>query len=641
MKKLKFGEQYKEQKQGFLNLEQLEEKKIVADIKKDFEQRREQRKPLELQWRLNMNFYNGNQYAEISPVGDIEQYGKQYFWQEREVYNHIASIVETRLSKLARTNCALSARPMSNQDGDLESAKLSTKIIKAVCEENKLSSMINTATSWSEVTGSCFFKVVWDSEKGRVLGKNKSGQDVKEGDVSISIVPPYEIFPDNLYNSDIDDCRSIIHAKAYNIDDVKDIWGIDVVGEDVDVFGLENAGIGGGLGYQASVQNMPSQRTNDSCVVIEKYTRPTKSFPNGRLEIVAGDKLLHQGELPFINQADGKRGFPFSKIICLDKVGCFFGTSIVERMIPLQRAYNAVKNRKHEFMNRLSMGVLAVEDGSCDLDNLEEEGLSPGKILIYRQGSTPPRILDSGNVPIEFRSEEDRILSEFITISGVSELSKYSQTYSSMSGRAISLLVEQDDTRLSIASTSIRLCNKKICEQIMRLYKQFATGKRLKRFCGDDGVVELTYFKACDLQSEDLVFDNENEMTDTLAGRRNMVLELVKMGLLFDENGKINNRNKSKILELLGFGNWETMRDIDDSHRKKAIKENLDMENGEIVVDELDDHQIHIDEHIRKLLLQSDSKNYEKLKAHINEHKLVINMQSQAMINAEDNKNVE
>ena len=42
------------------------------------------------------------------------------------------------------------------------------------------------------------------------------------------------------------------------------------------------------------------------------------------------------------------------------------------------------------------MGVLMVEDGSVDTDNLEEEGLSPGKILVYRQGSVKPQLMESG-----------------------------------------------------------------------------------------------------------------------------------------------------------------------------------------------------------------------------------------------------
>ncbi len=88
------------------------------------------------------------------------------------------------------------------------------------------------------------------------------------------------------------------------------------------------------------------------------------------------------------------------------------------------------QNRKHEFINRLSMGVLSIEDGSVDTDNLEEEGVSRlAKVLIYRQGATPPKLLESGRVPVDFQYEEERILSEFTTISGVSELSKYSKTY--------------------------------------------------------------------------------------------------------------------------------------------------------------------------------------------------------------------
>ena len=67
-----------------------------------------------------------------------------------------------------------------------------------------------------------------------------------------------------------------------------------------------------------------------------------------------------------------------------------------------------------------------MEDGSVDTDALAEEGLSPGKILVYRQGSRPPQFLDEGRVPSEFTTEEDRLLNEFIIISGVSEVSRNS-----------------------------------------------------------------------------------------------------------------------------------------------------------------------------------------------------------------------
>ena len=65
---------------------------------------------------------------------------------------------------------------------------------------------------------------------------------------------------------------------------------------------------------------------------------------------------------------------------------------LVDRLIPIQRAYNAVKNRELEYINRIATGIIVVEDGSIDTDMIEEEGISPGQVIVYRQGANVPRI---------------------------------------------------------------------------------------------------------------------------------------------------------------------------------------------------------------------------------------------------------
>lgn len=40
------------------------------------------------------------------------------------------------------------------------------------------------------------------------------------------------------------------------------------------------------------------------------------------------------------------------------------------------------------------MKILCIEDGSVDLDALQEEPLRDGKVLVYRQGSTLPFVLE-------------------------------------------------------------------------------------------------------------------------------------------------------------------------------------------------------------------------------------------------------
>lgn len=613
------------------------EEKIVAEITADFKKRQEARRPVELNWRLNMNFVVGNQFAQISSKGDIEESGKEYFWQEREVYNHIAPILETRLAKLGRVKAKAQVRPATSDDEDVASASLATKLIDAVCKENDFSSQLALANSWSEITGCAFFKVTWDAEKGHAL--DTSGE-IKEGDVTITLCPPFEIFPEDIAITDIDKQSSIMHAKVLTTKEVKRIWGKDVKGGEVNVFSFDNAQVGGGFGYTASVPKIVSEKREDSVTVIEKYEAPTHEYPNGRLIIVAGDTLLYQGDMPYLNGEDGTRGYPFAKQVCIDNLTNFFGTSVVERIIPVQRAYNTVKNRKHEFMNRMAVGVMAVEDGSVDTDDLEEEGLPPGKVVVYRQGSTPPIMLSPTQVPSEFSREEEKLLNEFVMISGVSEVTTYSQVPANVaSGTAISLLLEQDDTRIALTADSLRESIKRISKQVLRLYRQFAKVPRVKRITGDNGDVEIASFCAGNIDSEDIVFDTISDIEDTLSARRAMVYDLLKLGLFADENGKLNASTKARLFEILGFGNWEDGRSNDEIHRKKALKENMELEKKDVSVDVYDDHALHIAEHVRMCVSTkcvSDKAVRDRVASHIAKHtelaslaKGVENMQRQ------------
>ncbi|UKI47672.1 MAG: hypothetical protein L6V82_07365 [Clostridiales bacterium] len=55
------------------------------------------------------------------------------------------------------------------------------------------------------------------------------------------------------------------------MDDVKRIWGVDVKGEDVNVFTLDKTGVTGGFGYTASVPKIIDEVRHDAVIVIEKY----------------------------------------------------------------------------------------------------------------------------------------------------------------------------------------------------------------------------------------------------------------------------------------------------------------------------------------------------------------------------------
>ena len=612
--------------------QEIAEKLLIEEVLKDFSQRQNERKTFEAQWQLNMNFLMGNQYCDIKKNGEIDEYDKKYFWQEREVFNHILPIIERRLSKLQKVRPKMNIFPATNNEGDIKTAKISKKIINSIYNKTDMSAVIKEATKWSEICGSGFYKVIWNGNLGNVVAKLDSGIPLKSGDVEIMAVSPFEIFPESSSSSDIQTSRSIIHARAYHIDEIKNQWGVEVEGEDINVFTLDktHSNILGSSG--SSTKIIKGVRQNYA-IVVERYEAPSIKYPNGRLVIVAKDKLLFVGELPFINGIDSSRTFPFIKQDAFSQAGSFWGTSLIERLIPLQRSYNAVKNRKHEFLNRISMGVLAVEDGSVDIDNLEEDGLCPGKVLVYRQGSTSPKYMENDKMPYDFTSEEKSILDEFVSISGVTDLSSDTFATRNLSGTALELIIEQDDNKTNITSDNIKFAIKEIGKHILRLYKQFVKIPKLTKIVGDNGEMEMFYFSSSDISSDDIVFETKNELSDSYTQKRKMIFDLLTSGLLNDENGKLTNRMKIKVLELLGFGIWENAQDLNELHAQKASKENYQfLENLGPKILEIDDHQIHITEHTSLMLGgEFEKQNLKtpdlesKILNHIKEHKKLIN----------------
>ncbi|MDE7164523.1 MAG: hypothetical protein K2O04_03775 [Clostridiales bacterium] len=596
---------------------------IIESVTRDYRDRAEARRPYETQWRLNLNFYMGNQYCTALPTGDIADVEREYYWQEREVFNHISSLVETRQAKLNTVRPTLTVRPFSSDDDDVKTAKSSTKILNAACDKLDVDAILTEGTMWSEICGTAFYYVGWDEKGGLQISDG-----VYEGDVCVDVVSPFEIYPDNLFAQNVCDCRSVIRARSVDVGELKRIYGKAVEPEANDVIGMSAVAVGGGLTMGSTLNKLSVRTAENSAVLIERYTLPNADMPNGEYAAVANGVLLHYGELPYVNGVDGRRGIPFIKQVSLVNAGCFFGSSIVERSIPVQRAYNAVKNRKHEFINRLAMGVMAVEDGSVDIDNLEQEGISPGKILVYRRGATPPRMVDPGSVPSSFDTEEVRLLSEFTQVSGVSEVMRSNEAISAnMSGTALQLLIEQDDTRLSLSAEYVRIAARDIARQILRLYKQFGSDMRLSRIVGQNGEVELVKWSASDISSDDVVFATDNELLSTPAMRQNMMFELYKMGLLFDENGRMSDAAKHRFLEALGYGGWDSVEDLTRTHISRAEKEN---ESGKYEINEFDDHNIHADIHTKYLLTDCpNGKKAEKLKEHIREHKAIVNAQSE------------
>lgn len=610
--------------------EERRKQELVSAIKADFERRQAERKPLERSWEIAMEFLSGNQYCDLMPDGEIGEEPLLYGWQDRRVYNHIAPTVETRLAKLAQMRPEVCVKAFSDEDADLKTARLSADILKNVFEKLDFLAVVNRATVWSETCGTVFYAVAWDNGAGNLLAATPDGRAVREGEVSISVLPPFELYPDSLATESLAEQRSVIRARAVSVEDIEAAYGVRIAGEDLPDLAtgqVSASGIAGG--------GVRSVRHN-AALLIERYFRPCPDHPEGRLEIVAGDTLLYEGELPFLNGEYRTRTYPFVRQICLDQAGSFFGTGIVDRLIPVQRAYNAVRNRKQEFLNRLSMGVLTVEDGSLDTQALLEEGLSPGKVLVYRQGSEPPKFLDCGSLPSDFEAEETRLLEEFTNISGTSEIARNSlNPVSVTSATGLQLLIDQDDARLAVTAGNVESAEKEVSRQVLRLYKQFAGERRLLRMTGEGKTVRLKYFAASDISADDILFET-GEASNPVK-RQSMIFDLLAKGLFSRSDGTLSDYTKNRILDALGFGDYSNVTDLFALQQKRAQEENHRLLEGEVEIRTYDDPEAHLAEHTRYLLSEEGKSLTAEQNMRFEKHMAAHRSQSkQEVYNADD-----
>lgn len=584
---------------SYYNTVEVEE--VVSFLKKEFKRRQEDRRPFELQWILNMNFLNNNQYCDINlTAGEVSQISRDFEWEEREIYNHIAPIYETRLAKLCKIAPSPHVIPANSSTKSQAAAKMSKCILEGVDKDQDMQKKRATATAWSELCGCVFYGDRWESGEGRPLFYDENGNIIHEGNLEKDVITAFEIFPDSSFSQGITGCESIIRAKAIKVNSIYDRWGVRVKGREVDVFTLDQTNVGvGGFNRNSVVSQFKSTKIEKAEIVIEYMELPNRRHPKGLHIIMAGDKLLHYGEFIYRVGNDGKYGFPLVMQVCVETPGRFWPVSIIERLIPIQRSFNALKNRKKDILNRKAIGNWAVEDdGNVDVDDLEEEGFYPGKIHFYSRGGKPPQEIQNRSSITDFDVEEQRLLDEFTTISGVSPFASQSlPPTGSNSGATLEKIKESDDTRIGLTAENINIAAIASYKIDLRMYRQFAKTPRLLRHVGKNDEVQIIEWQASDLTSDDIIIEKEDELSQTPAQRRQMVLDLLQYKLFSnDTDPKIRN----KVINQLQMGDWENVDDIEDAHVSRALRENMFIKQGKpIQVKEYDMHDLHIQEHNR------------------------------------------
>jgi hypothetical protein len=618
---------------------------VISKVMDDLTQRKSERQILEQQWTLNANFLVGNQYCEINTYrGDIEQLEPVYDWLEREVFNQIAPLIETRIANLKKINYMMKVKPSTNELSDYDKAETSTQILQYTQKNTDFESKKNTMLYWNELCGNCFWLSWWDKDKGEKIAVehtvrvDENGEEHQEetafyqGDLDYGLITPYEIYPESIFKQGVEAQRSIILEQVKTVEDIYDLYGIEVEGSKVDTFELTPMVTGGGFGYENTVVTLGHRTVDNAQKVVTYMERPSKHLPNGRMIIIVGDdNLVYYGDLPYSK-------IPIVQVVCKEVAGQFFGKSTIEELIPRQRALNGCINRIHEYIKHIAIGSYIAEEGSIDIEEYEQNGQAPGAMLVYKVGSQPPIPVPNGQLPSEVMQERYNLKNDMEYVAGVSQLMVNGNTPSGVtSGTAIANLMEIDNTRLSLTGDHIRNGIRKLSILWLEIYKKYATTRRIINYVGTNNIGKAIVWNSDDINSYDVEYVTENELLMSEEMQKQRFFEAFNLGLFTDADGRIPERVKQKAIEFMKIGNYTDLMNMNTLQIQYAQRENVFFENGVIPeVSDFDEHEIHIEEHLRYILqmdfqlLRLKKPDYASaLEEHLRQHKQIVEQKEQ------------
>lgn len=585
---------------------------IIADVLNQLEKRRTERSGLEQRWILNSNFLVGNQYCEINTHrGSVEQLPEGISWQQRDTFNQIAPLIETRIANLKKINYRMKVRARTNELEDYAKASVSTSILQYLQSSSDFDSVKNIAIAWNELCGNCFFLSWWDNNKGEeyaretIVDIDENGAEIKnekvyrQGDLDYGLITPWEVFPESIYKQTVKDQRSIIIEQVKSVEDVKDLYGIDVEGGTVTTFQLTPIAAGGSFCAEYSSMSMGTRSVEDAVKVVTYFERPSNHLPNGKMIIiVGGDNLVYYGDLPYSR-------IPIVQVKCREVAGQFFGRSAIEDLIPRQRAYNGCLNKMHDYIMRAVNGGYVVDENSIvDIENFEENAGAPGAIILKHTGTANPSPLQIGSIPSEIMQERYNLKSDMEYVAGTSQLMVNGSAPTGVtSGTAIQNLMEIDNTRLSLTGDFIRNAVKDLAILWLEIYKRYANTRRILNYTGLNEMGKVLEWDRDDINSYDVEYTTENELLTSEQAQKETFMTAYGMGLFTDNEGRVPERAKQRMLEYMKLNNYSEIMSINTLHMQAAQRENSFFEDGIIPErTEFDDDSIHYDEHLRYIL---------------------------------------
>jgi hypothetical protein len=334
-------------------------------------------------------------------------------------------------------------------------------------------------------------------------------------------------------------------------------------------------------GYGLETQSF-DMFADKACIFREVEFRPNKTFPQGRYIAVAGDKVLVDvPRMPIAAQEDGQFYWTTTDFHGNFVPGRFWSDPTVNDLISPQKSINEIDkaardNRKTLGRNRIITPIELSLKRKSEVGEsfliLQYDGKSTGGLQPVIQQGTP--------LPSQFFQEREIQKATIQDASGdPKNVLKGHAPSAQASGVMVDMLTETaragqaPDVERYESKMSLVYKKRLLCAQ------EAYTEERTIKIAGAGSQAEARQFKGADLRKNtDIRLENDSGLASTQAGRRDVLMNLVKEGMF----GPIAEAPISLRQELLKRFGLTGFTDQSNVHFERAERENSRITAGMI-----------------------------------------------------------
>lgn len=481
--------------------------------------------------------------------------------------NKILPTLQRRTARLCKNLPRFEVRPDDGTQEARDRARNEEQILEFYFDKERIPEKRIQLTMGLQQCGHYYLKVGWDANKGEFLQDPETGEMMQEGDLSVEVFSAFECFPDPLAKT-LDDCKKFTTAKVRKLDYFKTHYperGHLVKEEGAWLLSVQYEARINTLAGLGPTSSGIANQIEGCAIELCHYEEPSNKHPKGRLIVTANGVLLKESELP-------AGEIPFAKFDDVIVAGKYFSEAVCTHLRPIQDQYNRTISSRAAWVNRCAHGKYIAAKGH----GIIQEGFNDqsGEIVEYDPlpGVPEPHAIQVPVIPSYMYEEEDKLNQNFYDISGEGDISRGVLPAAGIPAIGMQLLLEQDETRISIETTQHEYAFARCGRLMLKYLEKFVTNERLLKLTGPDGDYQIKTWTGEDLTSKhDVIVKRGSLAPASKAQKRNDLINLYTQGLL----GPIGDPQViTKLLRNLEFGDLQDVwkdQSLDMGQTKKKI----------------------------------------------------------------------